>query len=333
MEDLDVFLRNITLCLLLAANGALYADFLDEIDIPACPADRNLSCWYTERLCQEQNRRQEEILGGLGIQKADWEAKKAQQIFEHYNFCRNAVKENLSEKPLPQEIVQPACDLLKSKKVKKMLGIITIDVNPRNNEITVLKNDGKTIKLLCANDSLEADAATDHFHILLNPDVLLATHKNSAEIKATIAHELIHILYEDVLDNDCLDKLLCQAQQNRVKIPRRRFIKLRAAWERGQETRADILSGLIDFELAQAHEAHFLRNKPKRRKKLKTKSVHPTDWQRHAYMKQVVNAMKAQKNRPQYSYTWLFLLFALSFFILIATKHTSANRHNKSIKD
>ena len=32
-----------------------------------------------------------------------------------------------------------------------------------------------------------------------------------AEIKATIAHELIHILYEDVIETDCMDKLLCQA--------------------------------------------------------------------------------------------------------------------------
>jgi len=316
-----VFYKNLILTLLFALNVAYGGNLIEKIDPSSCPTDRNLSAWCTEQLCSQQNDLQEELLRLLRVEKADWERKKKEEAPKFYEFCQNDIKENLSKKPLPQEIIKPTYELLSSKKIKKLLGIVTTDINPNDKKITALKNDGSMIKILCANDSIEADAATDHLHVFINPEALLSTHKTPEEIKATIAHELIHILYEDVLDSDCLNKLY-KIQKKRFKIPRKKFSKLRAQWERGQEARADILSGLIDIKLAKAHEQHFFRNMPKKTKRMKASSLHPTNFQRHEYMKKIVQAMKTKKahQKPNNYFLWTLLLTALLLFLFFITK-------------
>lgn len=304
------------LCLFIFIPFASMADFGLKIDPLACPQDKNLSVWCAQQLTTKQNKLHEELLNLLELRKADWERKKDLFEAKYEQICLQNGESDVSGLALPPEISGPAYELLTDRKIKKILGIVTIDKNPDGTEITALKSDGKQIKILCGNSSIEADAATDQMHILVNPDIMLQTHATPAEIKATIGHELIHILYSDPFDLFCLTQLY-RIQRKKIRISKKKFAKKLAAWERVQEMRADILSGLFDKELAQAHKQHFLRNMPKRRKKLKRTSVHPTTSQRYAYMDQLVQAICA-KNLPDKSKSFIWLaIFGLLVILLL----------------
>jgi len=310
--------------LAITALGASYGALLGAA--PTSLTQQGLISWYKNSLKAEENTLKTELFTLVGIENQDeWLKIKRDWRPEYAQLCIGwGLNELTPETPFPEIISTPILELLGEQKIQKLLGISQVEKTEDNMLITATKKDGQKIKF-CCDKKLCADAATSQFTVHVNPDVLLETHKTPAEMKATIAHELVHITHEDPLDLFCID-LVYRYRKNLVKTPRKKFRKTRGMWERFQEKRADILSGLIDIEYAQAHQNHFERNMPKK-EKLKLTSTHPTDRQRHEYISKLVKDMEHAKSDPDYTLlACLALITLLLLFALLSAKIKSRNQ-------
>ena len=310
------------LCTLLALGGVSHT-FAHVI--PTEQSNENLELWYKNTLNQEEKDLRTELCTLVDIKdQQEWEHIK-QTTHEHYEqVCSTSTAQELAHKPLPPIIVEAIYSVLHNTKIRTMLGIITIEKDATTTDIKIICKNRSTITIACANNNLQADAASDEFAILIDPDVLLATHATSEEIQETIAHEIMHIIHEDDFNVFCFDTMY-KKRKKRLSLSRKKFTKAKHRWERVQEKRADILSGLVDITYAQANRNHFYRTMPTTHDRTKP-TTHPTDRQRYEYMNELVQAMlhNAQKNNNAPLLALISLLILC--FLLMATTAMIRNK-------
>ncbi len=270
---------------------------------------------YLNNLEKKEKILQSELFTMVDIKNEnEWLELKNNLKNEYFRACEETTRQELSKKPLPQKIIGPIYEVLNNRKIRNMLNIVNVEKSPKNQRIIVHRTTGTPITIARGNKSIEADAATDQFTVLVDPEVLLDTHANGSEIKATIAHELVHIAHQDDFNVYCVNQIY-KSRKKTCKTPKKRFARVMGQWERLQEERADLLSGLINIEYAIANRNHFKRNMPKK-EKLKEASSHPTDRQRYTYMANLVTTM--EQKQKNYGDGFLLLITLLVLFIILS---------------
>jgi len=282
-----------------------------------------VSSWYENTLKKEESDLRTELFTLIKIENQnEWQEIKKDWKPEYANLSDGwGELKQPKITPFSKKLSAPIIELLGNQKIRKMLDIVKVEKDQEDMLITATRQDGQTITF-CCDKKLGADAATNQFNVFINPDALLETHANPAEIKATIAHELIHIAHEDPLDVFCME-VAYMFRKKKTKKYRKKYQTAKGKWERFQEKRADILSALIGMEYAQAHEDHFIRNMPQK-ESLSLTSTHPTDHQRCEYISKLVKDMK--QARPDFNYILLLIVFLLIFAVLGA-KLKNRKRH------
>jgi len=277
---------------------------------------KELEMNYQNSLKKEEQELKTNLFTLVDIEdQNEWQEIKNNLQSDYKELCSDELEITT---PLPAKLANPIVDLLKEKKIRTMLNIKNVVRDPGDLKITAFKKNGQTITFSC-DESLGADAATNQFNVFFDPELVLETHANTAEIKATVAHELIHIANEDVFDTYCIERLY-RERRKKIKVPRKKYRKAKGKWERFHEKRADLLSGLIEPEYAQAHEQHFKRNMPTK-ECFKSTSTHPTDRQRYGYVKKLVNDL--HNTIPEKNYTlpiFIFLILLLLIFAHLAVR-------------
>lgn len=317
-----IFSRTLSLffCALLALGGAIpaaaHAIFTEQ-------SDKNLAM----SLNLEEKDLRTELFTLVAIKDTkEWQQIK-QDTREHYQqVCITSTARELAHKPLQPIIVEAIYNVFRNTKIKNMLGVINVEKDTKTTNIKVMCKNGKIITIARANDSLRSDATTDQFTILIDPDELFATHATPAEIEATIAHEIMHIFHEDDFNVFCLERIY-RKRKKKLSISRKQFEKAKRRWERVQEKRADLLSGLVDLAYAQATKNHFYRSMPT--DEYSQPTTHPTDRQRYEYMSELVQAMQNNNNSPGVPLAIIALL--LFFLILIAAKAKTTMIRNQRV--
>jgi len=306
-----IFSRTLSLffCALLALSGvipvAAHAIFTEQ-------SDKNLAI----NLNLEEKDLRTELFTLVDIKDTkEWEQIKHDTQKHYQQVCITSTVRDLAHKPLQPIIVEAIYSVLRNTKIKNMLGVINIERDTKTTNIKVTCKNGKIITIARANDNLRSDAESDQFIILIDPDELLATHATPAEIEATIAHEFMHIIHEDDFNVFCLDTIY-KKRKRKLSISRKQFEKAKHRWERVQEKRADLLSGLVDLAYAQAAKNQFYRNMPA--DEYLQPATHPTDRQRYEYMSELVQAMQNKNNSLGVPLAIIALL--LFFLMLIAIK-------------
>jgi len=307
--------RKIALFLLVfGASGALSKDrpLLED-------RRQNLLSWCENGLDLEAKNLKTELCTLIGVDEAEWTAAKTDFEPEYKDACQEATEQELAKKPLPEKLILPIYNVLHNPKIRAKLGIIDIERDPNNIHIKVLRISGEPLTIARGTQKINSEAATDQFTVLIEPNELFATHADSAEIEATIAHELIHVINQDDFEVFCLDKLY-KKNRKKYKVSRKKFRRLKGQWERLQEERADLLSGKLNLEYARASRDNFERNMPAK-ESLKITSTHPTDRQRFEYMAKLVNTMERQKA------DLIALLIIIILLIAITTSKKITKRH------
>lgn len=274
---------------------------------------------YQETLNQEELELRTQLMTMVNIKdKSAWETLKNEQWEDYKDACALSTSQELADIPIPEELITAIYSVLCNPIIKSILGVKDIQTILDAKQIKIHRYNRPDITIACANDTLEADAATDQFTILLEPKFLLETHQNAAEIQATIAHEIIHILAEDDFHLFCINEA-----KKSARVSQKKFRTMKGKWERAQEKRADIMSGLINFQYAKANKHHFKRHMPAK-EKLGITDTHPTHRQRYKYLKKLVTKMEKTKNKELFSSLVLFLCILLLGFIsiIISNKKT-----------
>ncbi|MCK5632180.1 hypothetical protein KAH94_00355 [bacterium] len=282
-----------------------------EHDYAALSFKNSIAQSYNNSFSQEEKELQTELFTIIDVSEQTWKKTQKAVAQEYKQACTETTAQERADKPLNKKIITAAISVLNNDLIQNIFGITDLHIQPQNKAIIVSRKNGKSLTIACGNKSIEADAATDQFTILIDPEILLETHNNESEIKATIAHELIHIMHQDNFHVYCLDYLQKKAKLSRKN--KKLFKQTKGTWERFQEKRADILSGLIDLEYATAHKNHFERHMPEN-EKIKLTSTHPTENQRYTYMTLVVKKMEQHR----YHY-WLGFFLIFMFIMLFVT--------------
>ena len=284
--------------------------------------DQKVAPWYENCLNQEEKELRTQLMTMVDVKdESEWQEAKNNLNDDYRQACKEATALECANKPLPDKIITAIYGVLSNSKIQNILGVARVEQAPDKSFVKIFRYGAPAITIARGNDKIEADAATDRYTVLIDPEVLLETHANTAEIEATIAHEIIHILNDDDFEVFCIYKLCTKKKRKK----RGRFKKIMNKWEQSQERRADMFSGLFDVKYAQANRDNFLRNMPKREGKPTT---HPTDRQRYEYMAELVKAMeKAEENSWAAYGIALGLLAAL--ILLAALLLVGAQRKNK----
>jgi len=271
---------------------------------------------HQERLLdQEEMQLQQKLRYMAGIQTdAQWQKLQKSVYDEYLQACTESTHEERTYTPLSNNIIQPIIKTLSNEQIVRKLGIARIKLGPDNLFVKAYMCNGNIITIAKAKDSFPSEAGVDQYNVLINEKELFSSHKTDSEIQATLAHELMHIAKQDDFNLYCL----CQAP---VKKKKRKFNRIKAQWERLQEKRADILSGLIDRTYAPASRDQF-RRIMKKREKARALDTHPTISKRFEYMSQLTDAMK--QNNLQ---IWQ-LLFAIAFLALFSPFALNFTRKN-----
>lgn len=301
---------SLVLGLIFAPGALLCSDWLNNQPIQ----ENDLVAWYQKNLNQEEQNLQTELFTLVDIKdRQEWEAAKRNLTNDYDTACATTTARERAQTPLPQELIIPLTNVLNNPTIRSLLGITSIERDSNAMYIKAHRTNGKTITFACGNKKIQADAATDQYTTLLDPEELLQTHSCSTEIEATLAHELMHIAHEDDLNVYCLNQIHATKQKT-CRIPKKQFARLKGQWERLQEKRADILAGAIKLEYATASKDQFERNTP-RKERAKITDTHPTQAQRASYMSQVVIAL--QQTQPVHSPTLPVFLILISLILLL----------------
>lgn len=311
-------LRNFALFLFtLGGLGATKAAFSKNLTRTVART-QNLLSWCENGLNLKEKNLQTELCALVGIDETQWTAQKTKLGPEYEKACQEATQQEMADKPLPDELIMPIYNVLNNPDIKTMLGIVAIERDPNNMFIRASRIGQTPITVARGTKKIQSEASTDQFTVLIYPNELFATHANSAEIEATIAHEIIHIVNKDDFEVFCLDKLY-KKNRKKCRTSRKKFCQLKGQWERIQEKRADLRSGLLNIKYARASRDNFERNLPKK-ESLRTTSTHPTDRQRFTYMADLVRAMENRK--ICFKLVLIALLIILTTVIAVTQKHS-----------
>lgn len=293
-----------------------------------CPQNQDLVSWCQKSLENDEKELQKELFTLVDIHSTnEWVQAKKELLPDYDAACAYTTTRERDNKPLPAALVTPIKNVLNKPKIRTALGITRVECPADNACITAHRNNGQTITFACGNKKIQADAATDQYTTLLDPEELLTTHKNGTELEATIAHELMHVAHEDDLNVYCLNQL--QAARGKAhKTQKKEFARLKGEWERLQEERADMLAGIVDLEYAKASTEQFKRTMSPAETLLPT-STHPTGQMRYEYMHSLAKEMAHRQTQFPFSTQNLLLALVLSFIVIcsivlllrIKTKH------------
>ncbi len=263
--------------------------------------------WCHKQCKKEEKQLIQDILEKAGLKNSKWKALK-KDIKKSYQEAISGKKhDSKCKKTFSKKSIAAIKAVLNNKKIAQLLEIKNITYLA--GKIVVERKKHPSFTIISVHEHFDCDAATDECNLFINETSINESHATQAEIEATLAHEMIHIVYKDAFTVFCLETVIDDMPkncQNKIKKPFCRLMHL-------QEQRADILSALTNKKYIRASR-NFFKRQIQEEPQQHVSDTHPTNKQR-VYDMQLLE--KVINEPPKKTNTRFYVLLLLLCFKLL----------------